>query len=59
METQGCGGKLIDEMNRENIMIWGCISARGVDNIHSIDGLMVKYAHDDILKKKSNKTPSR
>jgi hypothetical protein len=30
-------------------MIWGCISARGVDNIHSIDGIMVKY--NDILMK--------
>ena len=33
-------------------MIWGCISARGEDNIHSIDGIMVKYVHNDILKKK-------
>ena len=32
-------------------MIWGCISARGVDNIHFIDGIMVKYVHNDILKK--------
>ena len=27
------------------------LSARGVDNIHSIDGIMVKYVHNDILKK--------
>ena len=32
-------------------MISGCISARGVDNIHSIDAIMVKYVHNDILKK--------
>ena len=32
-------------------MIWGCISARGVENIHSIDGIMVKYVYNDILKK--------
>jgi hypothetical protein len=24
-------------------MIWGCISARGVNNIHFIDGIMDKY----------------
>ena len=40
-------------------MIWGSISARGVDNIHSIDDIMVKYVHNDILKKMSNKVPSR
>ena len=41
-------------------MIWGCVSARGVDNIHSIDGIMVKYVHNDMLKKKmSSKVPSR
>ena len=51
MVTRECGGKLIDEMMRKYIMIWGCISARGVDNIHSIDGIMVKYVHNDILKK--------
>ena len=32
-------------------MIWGCISARGVDNTHSIDVIMVKYVHNDTLKK--------
>ena len=32
-------------------MISGCISARGVDKIHSIDGIMGKYVHNDILKK--------
>jgi len=32
-------------------MIWGCISARGVGNMHSIDGIMVKYVYNDILKK--------
>ena len=32
-------------------MIWGCICARGVDNIHSIDNIMIKYVHNDILKK--------
>ena len=34
-------------------MISGCISARGVDNIHTIVGIMVKYVHNDILKKMS------
>ena len=29
----------------------GCIPARGVDNLHSIDGIMVKHVHNDILKK--------
>ena len=32
-------------------MIWGCISARGVGNIHSIDSIMIKYVYNDILKK--------
>ena len=32
-------------------MIWGCISARGVGNIHFIDDIMVKYVYNDILKK--------
>ena len=32
-------------------MIWGCISARGVGNIHFIDGIMDKYVYSDILKK--------
>ena len=32
-------------------MIWGCISARGVGNIHFIDGIMVKYVYNDVLKK--------
>ena len=32
-------------------MIWGCISARGVGNIHFIDGIMVKYVYNDIPKK--------
>jgi hypothetical protein len=40
------------------MMIWGCVSARGVDNIHFIDGIMVKYVHNDILKK-NGKVPSR
>ena len=29
----------------------GCISARGVGNIHFVDGIMVKYVYKDILKK--------
>ena len=33
-------------------MIWGSISARGVDNIHSINDIMVTYVHNDIPKKK-------
>ena len=32
-------------------MIWGCISARGVGNIHFIDGTMDKYVYNDIQKK--------
>ena len=32
-------------------MIWGCISARGVGNIHFIDDIMVKYVHNDIQEK--------
>ena len=28
-----------------------CISARGVGNIHFIDGMMVKYVYNNILKK--------
>jgi hypothetical protein len=32
-------------------MIWGSISARGEGNIHFIDGIMVKYVYNDILKK--------
>jgi len=42
-------------------MICWCISARGVDNIHSIDGIMIKYVHNDILKKnvKESSLPSR
>ena len=32
-------------------MIWGCISARGVDNIHFMDGIMDKYVYSDILMK--------
>jgi len=39
-------------------MIWGCISAREVGNIHFIDDIMVKYVYNDILKK-SVKVPSR
>jgi len=31
-------------------MIWECISARGVGNIHFIVGIMVKYVYNDILK---------
>ena len=58
METRGCGGKLIDEIIRKNIMIWGCISARGVTT-YTIDGIMVNYVHNEILNKMSNKVPSR
>ena len=32
-------------------MIWGCISVRGVDNIHFIDSIMDNYVYNDILKK--------
>ena len=32
-------------------MIWGCISASGMGNIHFIDGIMAKYVHNNILKK--------
>jgi hypothetical protein len=32
-------------------MIWGCISARELGNIHFIDGIMDKYVYNGILKK--------
>ena len=52
IETRGYGGKLIDETIRQiQYNDLRCISARGVDNIQFIDGIMVKYVYNDILKK--------
>nr|GBO27841.1 Transposable element Tcb2 transposase [Araneus ventricosus] len=31
-------------------MVWGCMSAVGVENLHFIDGMMDKYMYLDILK---------
>ncbi|GBN24589.1 hypothetical protein AVEN_125081-1 [Araneus ventricosus] len=31
-------------------MVWGCMSAVGVGNLHFIDGMMDKYMYLDILK---------
>lgn len=33
-----------------NVMVWGCMSANGVGNLHFIDGIMDQYKYIDILK---------
>ena len=47
-----------DETKTNSVMLWGCMPARRVDNIHFIDGIMVKYEYNGILKK-NVKVPSR
>lgn len=32
-------------------MVWGCMSAAGVGNLHFIDGIMDQYVYLDLLKK--------
>lgn len=50
-----------EEFNRKNtrvtvkhgggsIMVWGCMAANGVGNLHFIDGIMDKHAYLNILK---------
>ena len=41
---------LLLNMGARLIMIWGCISAFGVGNIHIIDGIMDKSMYNDILR---------
>lgn len=33
-----------------NVMVWGCMSANGVGNLHFVDGIMDQYQYIDILK---------
>lgn len=34
-----------------SIMVWGCMSSKGVGTIHFIDGIMNQWVYNDILKK--------
>ncbi|VVC33255.1 Hypothetical protein CINCED_3A007839 [Cinara cedri] len=33
-----------------SVMVWGCMSAQGVGNLHIIDGIMNQYIYLNILK---------
>ena len=34
-----------------NIMVWGCVTGRGMGRLHRIDGIMCSTDHVEILKK--------
>ncbi|GBN31433.1 Transposable element Tc1 transposase, partial [Araneus ventricosus] len=40
-------------------MVWGCMSAVGVGNLHFIDGMMDKYMYLDILKQNSKQSAEK
>lgn len=37
--------------NGGGVMVWGCMAANGVGNLHLINGIMDQYVYIDILKK--------